>query len=186
MLCCSAAVAECLPHVACLYLLQVVYDAFEGIMREAPVPFCEFIVWAAAAAAAAVAVTAAAVVVAAAAAAVTLLLLRRRRRLLLLAATSGPPPLRQQGDNAACHAQLLQLAPGGVTCRARSSSAPCHAAAACAADAQLANTGLERGAALEKDIAYMQQQWGLEAPVAAEDGIGHRYATWVLRWRAGC
>ncbi|PRW33603.1 heme oxygenase isoform B [Chlorella sorokiniana] len=42
--------------------------------------------------------------------------------------------------------------------------------------AQLANTGLERGAALEKDIAYMQQQWGLQAPVAAEDGIGHRYA----------
>lgn len=53
----------------------------------------------------------------------------------------------------------------------------------CAADTQLANTGLERGAALEKDIAYMQQQWGLQVPVAAEDGIGHRYAKWVLRQR---
>lgn len=56
------------------------------------------------------------------------------------------------------------------------------------ADAQLANTGLERGAALEKDIAYMQQHWGLQAPVAAEDGIGHRYAKWVGMggWEGGC
>lgn len=41
---------------------------------------------------------------------------------------------------------------------------------------QLTNTGLERSEPLAKDIAYMQQQWGMEAPVAAEDGPGHTYA----------
>lgn len=41
---------------------------------------------------------------------------------------------------------------------------------------QLTNTGLERGEALAKDIAHMQQQWGMEVPVAAEDGPGHTYA----------
>lgn len=44
------------------------------------------------------------------------------------------------------------------------------------ADKQLTNTGLERSEPLAKDIAYMQQQWGMEAPVAAEDGPGHTYA----------
>lgn len=44
------------------------------------------------------------------------------------------------------------------------------------ADKQLTNTGLERGEALAKDIAHMQQHWGLEVPVAAEDGPGHTYA----------
>ena len=44
------------------------------------------------------------------------------------------------------------------------------------ADKQLTNTGLERSEALAKDIAHMQQQWGLEVPVAAEDGPGHTYA----------
>ncbi len=46
----------------------------------------------------------------------------------------------------------------------------------CSADKQLTNTGLERGEALAKDIAHMQQHWGLEVPVAAEDGPGHTYA----------
>jgi hypothetical protein len=44
------------------------------------------------------------------------------------------------------------------------------------ADELLTDTGLERSDALAKDIAYMQQQWGLEVPQAAEDGIGHKYA----------
>lgn len=44
------------------------------------------------------------------------------------------------------------------------------------ADKQLTNTGLERGEALAKDIAHMQQQWGMEVPVAQEDGPGHTYA----------
>lgn len=41
---------------------------------------------------------------------------------------------------------------------------------------QLTNTGLERGQALAADIEHMRQQWGLEVPVAAEDGVGHTYA----------
>lgn len=44
------------------------------------------------------------------------------------------------------------------------------------ADAKLANTGLERGEALAKDIAYMQQQWGLQAHAPAAEGPGHTYA----------
>ena len=44
------------------------------------------------------------------------------------------------------------------------------------ADKQLTNTGLERGQALAADIEHMRQQWGLEVPVAAEDGVGHTYA----------
>ena len=44
------------------------------------------------------------------------------------------------------------------------------------ADKQLASTGLERSGPLAKDIAHMQQQWGMEVPVAAADGPGHTYA----------
>jgi hypothetical protein len=44
------------------------------------------------------------------------------------------------------------------------------------ADKQLTNTGLERGQALAADIEHMRHQWGLEVPVAAEDGVGHTYA----------
>lgn len=36
-------------------------------------------------------------------------------------------------------------------------------------------TGLERTAALEKDIAYMEQHFKLTAPVPTEDGPGHQY-----------
>lgn len=44
---------------------------------------------------------------------------------------------------------------------------------------QLANTGLERAGPLAKDIAHMQQQWGMEVPVAAADGPGHTYAAFL-------
>lgn len=40
----------------------------------------------------------------------------------------------------------------------------------------LANTGLERGDALTKDIAYMASHFGLTATPAAADGPGHTYA----------
>ena len=63
-------------------------------------------------------------------------------------------------------------------------SLPCPAPLRCAApggpflpaDKQLTSTGLERGQALAADIEHMRQQWGLEVPVAAEDGVGHTYA----------
>ncbi|PSC74963.1 heme oxygenase [Micractinium conductrix] len=41
---------------------------------------------------------------------------------------------------------------------------------------QLSGTGLERAAPLAADIQHMQQQWGMEVPVAAADGPGHTYA----------
>jgi heme oxygenase len=37
-------------------------------------------------------------------------------------------------------------------------------------------TGLERTAALNKDIAYMEENFGLNAHVPSEDGPGHQYA----------
>jgi heme oxygenase (biliverdin-producing, ferredoxin) len=42
------------------------------------------------------------------------------------------------------------------------------------------NTGLERGAALDRDIAYMKEQWGLTAAEPTADGPGMSYAN-VLR-----
>lgn len=85
-----------------------------------------------------------------------------------------------------CNAPAARAAPALRIAAAADDQRPLRPRGFYAADAQLANTGLERGAALEKDIAYMQQQWGLQAPVAAEDGIGHRYAKWVLRRREAC
>merc|ERR1712039_92408 len=38
------------------------------------------------------------------------------------------------------------------------------------------NTGLERGSALEKDIAELSKEYGLEVPVPTDDGPGRTYA----------
>lgn len=44
------------------------------------------------------------------------------------------------------------------------------------ADAEFTGTGLERGEALAKDIAHIEQQYGLVAPVPQPDGPGYTYA----------
>ena len=44
------------------------------------------------------------------------------------------------------------------------------------ADARFQDTGLERSAALAKDIDWFKQTYGLEAPEAEEDGPGQTYA----------
>lgn len=41
---------------------------------------------------------------------------------------------------------------------------------------EFVGTGLERGPALEKDIAEMQAKFGLAAPASPPDSPGHKYA----------
>jgi hypothetical protein len=57
-------------------------------------------------------------------------------------------------------------------------SPPVHTAPARApcADVRFQNTGLERAAALEQDIAWMQQQYDLPAEPVQEDGPGMAYS----------
>ncbi len=44
------------------------------------------------------------------------------------------------------------------------------------ADARFQNTGIERSAALEKDIAWFRETYGLEPPPVTEDGPGAEYS----------
>lgn len=43
-------------------------------------------------------------------------------------------------------------------------------------DAAFQNTGLERSVSLDDDIAWMEAEYGLKAPVPQPDGPGNTYA----------
>ena len=47
--------------------------------------------------------------------------------------------------------------------------------------AEFRNTGLERSAALEKDIAWFKEVYGLEPPKVTDDGPGRTYARFAIQ-----
>lgn len=52
-------------------------------------------------------------------------------------------------------------------------------------DKEFAATGLQRGAAIDHDLAYLSERYGVPIPEAKPDGPGHTYARWAGTWRGG-
>lgn len=46
---------------------------------------------------------------------------------------------------------------------------------------KLSGSGLERTEALQRDVEYMQKQWGLKPHTPAQDGPGHTYARFIRK-----